>query len=43
MTFYLPICCALFATGFALRSYGAYDNDNLPIYLTSTLLIYMSP
>ena len=43
MTFYLPICCALFTAGFALRAYGAFHYDNLKIYLISTLLIYMSP
>ncbi len=43
MTFYLPICCALFTTGFALRAYGAFHYENLPVYLTSTLFIYMSP
>ncbi|SPO06503.1 related to Rtm1p [Cephalotrichum gorgonifer] len=43
VTGYFPFCAALFAAGFALRAYGAFDYDNMPIYLTSTILIYASP
>lgn len=43
MTAYLPFACALFTAGFALREYGAFHPDNVPVYLASTLLIYMSP
>jgi hypothetical protein len=43
VTGYIPFCCTLFAAGFALREYGAFDVGHINIYLASTLLIYMSP
>ncbi|KAF2264138.1 hypothetical protein CC78DRAFT_517247 [Lojkania enalia] len=43
ITGYHIFCGLLFTTGFALREYGAFNYDNLNIYIASTLLIYMSP
>ncbi|CAI6308911.1 unnamed protein product [Periconia digitata] len=38
-----PFCCLLFTVGFALRSYGAFNFDNLGIYIASTICIYCAP
>ncbi|KAK4097080.1 hypothetical protein N658DRAFT_479592 [Parathielavia hyrcaniae] len=43
LTTYLPVCGALFTAGFALREVGAFNYGNVPVYLVSTLLVYMSP
>ncbi|KAF1953428.1 hypothetical protein CC80DRAFT_507286 [Byssothecium circinans] len=38
-----PVCCLLFTIGFALRTYGAYNFDQLTIYIISTICIYCAP
>lgn len=42
-----PLCAALFAVGYALREYGAfnylYNTQNLIIYILSVCLIYICP
>ncbi|KAF2188454.1 hypothetical protein K469DRAFT_737351 [Zopfia rhizophila CBS 207.26] len=38
-----PFCCLLFAVGFALREYGAFDYDNLTVYIISIICIYCAP
>jgi hypothetical protein len=42
-----PLCCLMFAAGFALREYGAFNyaitKPNLSVYIASTCLIYMAP
>ena len=43
VTGYYPFCGALFTAGFAARVYGAFNYDEIPPYLTSTILIYASP
>ena len=43
MTGYYPFCGLLFAAGFAARSYGAFNFDDIPAFITGTILIYASP
>jgi len=43
LTGLLLFCCLVFTVGFSLREYGAFNYDNVNIYLASTLLIYTSP
>ncbi|KAK5129267.1 hypothetical protein LTR08_003646 [Meristemomyces frigidus] len=38
-----PIVCLTFAIGFAMREYGAFQDDNLGAFIGSTVLIYASP
>ena len=38
-----PCCAILFAVGFALRSYNAWDFDNVNTYIASTMFIYFAP
>jgi hypothetical protein len=38
-----PLCALLFAAGFALRAYDAWNYDNIETYIASTLLIYCAP
>lgn len=43
VTGYHPFCAALFAAGFAARSYGAFNFDDIPAYITGTILVYAAP
>lgn len=43
MTSLFPFCAALFAAGFAARSYGAFHFGDIPAYIAGTLMIYASP
>lgn len=43
VTGYFPFCAALFTAGFAARIYGAFNYDDIPSYIASTILIYASP
>ena len=43
LTVLFPICCLLFTVGFALREYGAFHYDNLPVYIASICITYASP
>lgn len=42
-----PLCCLMFAAGFSLREYGAFDytitKPNINIYIASQCLIFMAP
>ncbi|KAJ4374819.1 hypothetical protein N0V83_001896 [Neocucurbitaria cava] len=38
-----PFCALLFTAGFAIRSYDAWDYDNVGTYVASTILIYCAP
>lgn len=38
-----PLCALMFAAGFALRAYDAWNFDNVSTYVASTLLIYCAP
>lgn len=39
----LPWGAALFVVGFILRSIGAVEYDNLPIFISSTVFLYAAP
>ncbi|KAK4946974.1 hypothetical protein LTR10_014116 [Elasticomyces elasticus] len=41
--FLLPWAAALFIAGFGLREYGAYAQDNLGVYIASTVLLFIAP
>ncbi|KAL2426092.1 Lipid-translocating exporter-like protein RTA1 [Exophiala dermatitidis] len=41
--FLLPWAALLFVAGFALREYGAYNYDNLSIYISSQVLLFLAP
>lgn len=38
-----PFCALLFTVGFAIRSYDAFDYDNIDTYIASTIFIYCAP
>ncbi|KAF2134985.1 hypothetical protein P153DRAFT_362688 [Dothidotthia symphoricarpi CBS 119687] len=38
-----PFCALLFTVGFAIRSYDAFDYENINTYLASTIFIYAAP
>ncbi|KAJ8110311.1 hypothetical protein OPT61_g6817 [Boeremia exigua] len=38
-----PLCAMMFTVGFALRTYDAWNFDNIKTYVASTLLIYTAP
>ena len=43
LTFLFPICAFIFAAGFAIRVYGAFNPFLLGTYIASVFLIYISP
>ncbi|KAF2470018.1 uncharacterized protein BDR25DRAFT_334542 [Lindgomyces ingoldianus] len=43
VTSYHWICCLFFVVGFITREYGAFNYENLPVYIASQTFIYMSP
>ncbi|KAH8883597.1 RTA1 domain protein [Thozetella sp. PMI_491] len=43
LTWLFPLCCMLFAVGFAIREFGAFNYTSLAGYITSTMFIYFSP
>ncbi|KAF2634132.1 RTA1 domain protein [Massarina eburnea CBS 473.64] len=38
-----PFCCLLFTVGFGLRAYGAFNFNQLTVYIISTICIYSAP
>ncbi|KAI9803509.1 MAG: hypothetical protein M1825_001852 [Sarcosagium campestre] len=42
-TFLLPWAAAVFFAGFAMREWGAYEYDNLPVFISTTVLILAAP
>ncbi|ORY07024.1 hypothetical protein BCR34DRAFT_631961 [Clohesyomyces aquaticus] len=42
-TSYHWMCCTFFVAGFGCREYGAFNYDNLPVYIASQCFIYFSP
>jgi len=38
-----PFCSLLFFAGFAIRAYGAFDYDNLEVYIGSLCITYAAP
>ena len=43
LTPFFPFCSLLFTAGFAVRSYGTWNYDNLNVYIASICLIYAAP
>ncbi|KAH8736621.1 RTA1 like protein-domain-containing protein [Ilyonectria robusta] len=43
VTTLIPFASLLFTVGFALRAYGAWNYDNVDVFLASTVLIYTAP
>lgn len=41
--FLLPWAALLFVVGFSMREYGAYHYDNIALFITSTVLLFVAP
>lgn len=41
--FLLPWAAFLFVAGFILREYGSYHTNNLPIFISSQVLLFVAP
>jgi phosphatidylserine synthase len=41
--FLLPWAALLFVVGFSMREYTAYHYDNLPIFITAQVLLFVAP